>query len=129
MPKNFKILPLTSFDGKSDPQEHIIFVNNQMAIIGASGSLKYKLMAETFNDVALRWYTSIPRDPILGYLDLACKWFNTLRLANTERYQPLVSSMYVEDRVNLSGSIWHDLMRRPSRCLTKSRNVRWGFPK
>lgn len=34
--KNFKPPPLTSFDGKSDPRENIIFINSQMAIVRAS---------------------------------------------------------------------------------------------
>lgn len=59
VPENFKSTPLPSFDGKSDPQEHIISLNNQMSIVGAFNSLKCKLMMGTFKDVALRWYMSL----------------------------------------------------------------------
>src|ERR1044072_6332856 len=34
VPENFKPAVLASYDGKSDPQEHIVSVNNTMALIG-----------------------------------------------------------------------------------------------
>lgn len=46
-PENFKPPSLLSFNGKMDPQEHIIDINNQMAIVGALDSLKCKNMVET----------------------------------------------------------------------------------
>ena len=67
VPENFKPPSLTSYDGKTDPQEHIIAVSNQMAIVAPSDSLKCKLMAGTFKDVALRWYMSLPRLSITSY--------------------------------------------------------------
>lgn len=73
VPENFKPLPLASFDGKSDPQEHIITINKQMAIMGASYSLKCKLMVGTFKGGALRWYMSLPRYLIASYEDLIKK--------------------------------------------------------
>lgn len=51
--ENFKPPPLPSFDGQSNPQEHIISLNNLMSIVGAFDSLECKLMAGTFKDVAL----------------------------------------------------------------------------
>lgn len=68
--ENFKPPLLPSFDGKSDPHEHIISINNQMAIVSASDSLKCKFMAGTFKDVALRSYMSLPRFSIIDYQDL-----------------------------------------------------------
>lgn len=73
VPENFKPLALSSFDGKSGPQEHIISINTQMAIVGASDSLKCKFMVGTFKDVALRGYMSLPRLLIIGYQGLAKK--------------------------------------------------------
>ena len=73
VPKNFKPPSLVSYDGKTDPQEHVIAVNNQMAIVTPSDSLKCKLIAGTFKDVALRWYMSLPRFSITSYQDLTKK--------------------------------------------------------
>ena len=71
--ENFKLLSLTSFDGKTDPLEHIISINNQMAIIGPSDSLKCKLVVGTFKDMALRWYMSLPRLVVVIYQELTKK--------------------------------------------------------
>lgn len=73
MPENLKPPHLPSFDGKIDPQEHIIVVNNQKAIIGASNSPKCKLMVGTFKNVALHWNLNFTRTSVLRYSDLAKK--------------------------------------------------------
>lgn len=44
-----------------------------MLIVGASDSLKCKLMAGTFKDVTLRWYMSLPRISITDYQYLTRK--------------------------------------------------------
>lgn len=36
VPKGLKPLPLSKFDGRSDPYEHTAFINTQMAIIGGT---------------------------------------------------------------------------------------------
>jgi len=47
VPENFKPLHLSSFDGKSDPMEHVTAFNTCMAVVGAPDSLKCKLLAGT----------------------------------------------------------------------------------
>ncbi|MCI36607.1 hypothetical protein A2U01_0057830, partial [Trifolium medium] len=54
VPEGFKIPHLPTFDGKTDPLEHLMVVGIQIAIIGASEHLKCKLLSGTFKDVALR---------------------------------------------------------------------------
>ena len=44
-----------------------------MPIVGASDSLKYKLIVGTFKDVALRWYMSLPRLSVISNQDLTKK--------------------------------------------------------
>ncbi|MCI18391.1 hypothetical protein A2U01_0039545, partial [Trifolium medium] len=54
VPDNFKTPHLPTFDGKSDPSEHLMAVGTQTAIIGAAEHLKCKLLSGTFKDAALR---------------------------------------------------------------------------
>ncbi|XP_058750890.1 uncharacterized protein LOC131623912 [Vicia villosa] len=61
------------YDGKSDPQEHVIAINNQMEVIAPTESLKCNLMAGTWKDVALRWYMILPQQSISSYQDLTKK--------------------------------------------------------
>ncbi|MCI53140.1 hypothetical protein A2U01_0074386, partial [Trifolium medium] len=45
VPENFKIPSMPSFDGKTDPLEHLMAFGTQMALIGAEEPLKCKLMS------------------------------------------------------------------------------------
>ncbi|WJX38753.1 hypothetical protein P8452_26381 [Trifolium repens] len=69
VPPNFKIPQLPSFDGKSDPLEHLMAVGTQTTILGAEEHLKCKLLPSTFKDAALRWYMNLPKNSITGYQD------------------------------------------------------------
>ncbi|MCH83750.1 hypothetical protein A2U01_0004576, partial [Trifolium medium] len=54
VPDNFKAPHLPTFEGKSDPSEHLMAVGTQTAIIGAAEHLKCKILSGTFKDAALR---------------------------------------------------------------------------
>ncbi|MCI40553.1 hypothetical protein A2U01_0061786, partial [Trifolium medium] len=54
VPPNFKIHHLPTFDGKTDPLEHLMAVGTQTSIIGAEEHLKCTLLSGTFKDFALR---------------------------------------------------------------------------
>ncbi|WJX88497.1 hypothetical protein P8452_70580 [Trifolium repens] len=69
VPPNFKIPQLPSFDGKSDPLEHLMAVGTQTAILGAEEHLKCKLLSSTFKDAVVRWYMNLPKNSITGYQD------------------------------------------------------------
>jgi len=73
IPDNFKPPHLATFDGRGDPMEYVTALNNRMAVVGAADSLKCKLLAETFTDVALRWYINLPRFSIISYHDMIRK--------------------------------------------------------
>lgn len=73
VPNSFKPPLLATFDGKSDPYEHIITINTQMTTIEATNSLKYKLMVDTLKDVVLHWYMSLLRFFITNYHNLYMK--------------------------------------------------------
>lgn len=128
--ENFKPPPLSSFDGKSDPRVHIISINNQMAIVGASDSLKCKLMMRMFKDVALCWYMSLPRLSITGYQDLTRKMVQHFS-ANKHRkvtYHQLVQRppRILRIPLRIYGAVqWRDYKSLPS----KSINVRGNLPK
>jgi len=61
VPENIKSSHFSSFDGKSDPMEHVTVFNTRMAVVSTPDSLKCKLLVGTFSDAALRWYMDLPR--------------------------------------------------------------------
>ena len=72
VPENFKPPHLSTFDGRGDPMEHVTAFNTHMAV-GASDSLKCKLLAGTFYDAALQWYISLLRFSIVSYQNIIWK--------------------------------------------------------
>lgn len=74
--KNFKSLLLVSFNGKTNPWEHIIAINNLMEIVGSYDSLKCKLITGTFKEGALRWFMSLPDAQSSTTKIKLRKWYN-----------------------------------------------------
>ncbi|PNX87791.1 hypothetical protein L195_g043887, partial [Trifolium pratense] len=72
----FKAPHLPSFDGKTDPVEHLMAVGSQTAIVNAPEHLKCKLLSGTFKDAALRWYMNLPRNSIESYADFHKKFIH-----------------------------------------------------
>lgn len=71
--EGFKSASLSSYDGKSDPIEHVTSFNTRMAVLMAPDSLKCKLLVGTLTDATLRWYKNQPRFSIINYLDITKK--------------------------------------------------------
>ncbi|GAU40790.1 hypothetical protein TSUD_348870 [Trifolium subterraneum] len=74
VPDNFKSPHLPTFDGKTDPVEHLMAVGTQTAIIGAPQHLRCKLLSGTLKDAALRWYMNLPNNSIESYADFHKKF-------------------------------------------------------
>ena len=74
VPENFKTPHLPTFDGKTDPTEHLMAVGTQTAIIGAAEHLKCKLLSGTLKEAALRWYMNLPKNSIENWLDFQRKF-------------------------------------------------------
>ncbi|KAK2368694.1 hypothetical protein QL285_081871 [Trifolium repens] len=74
VPENFKTPHLPTFDGKTDPSEHLMAVGTQTAIIGAADHLKCKLLSGTLKEAALRWYMNLPKNSIESWLDFQRKF-------------------------------------------------------
>lgn len=64
---------LEKFDERTTSYEHVTSINTQTTIIGASDSLKCKLLSDTYVDAAQRWYMGLPRSSITNYQELARK--------------------------------------------------------
>lgn len=77
-----------------------------MAIVGASGSLKCKLMPCTFKEGALRWYMSLPRFSVVSYQDLTKEMVQHFSTINHRKVLTTRSClMYDRDTQNPSEGI------------------------
>lgn len=70
--EGFKSPSLSSYDGKSDPVEHVTSFNTRMVVLMAM------LMAGTLFDVALCWYMNQPRFSIINYPNMTKKLIHQL---------------------------------------------------
>ncbi|GAU46450.1 hypothetical protein TSUD_402170 [Trifolium subterraneum] len=92
VPANFKIPQLPTFEGKTDPLEHLMAVGTQTPIIGAEEHLKCKLLSSTFKDVALRWYMNLPRNSIASYTDFHKKFIH--QFTGSKHVQVTATSLF-----------------------------------
>ncbi|GAU51795.1 hypothetical protein TSUD_415790, partial [Trifolium subterraneum] len=92
VPANFKIPQLPTFEGKTDPLEHLMAVGTQTAIIGAEEHLKCKLLSSTLKDAALRWYMNLPKNSIAGYTDFHKKFIH--QFAGSKHVQVTATSLF-----------------------------------
>ncbi|KAK2425774.1 hypothetical protein QL285_024518 [Trifolium repens] len=86
VPPNFKIPQLPSFDGKTDPLEHLMVVGTQTAILGAEE------LSSTFKDAALRWYMNLPKNSITGYQDFHRKLIH--QFSGSKHIQVTATNMF-----------------------------------
>jgi hypothetical protein len=89
---NFKIPQLPSFDGKTDPLEHLMAVRTQTSIIDAEEHLKCKLLSSTFKDATLRCYMNLPNNSIASYADFHRKF--THQFAGSKHVQVTATNMF-----------------------------------
>ncbi|GAU51688.1 hypothetical protein TSUD_415030, partial [Trifolium subterraneum] len=92
VPTNFKIPQLPTFEGKTDPLEHLMDVGTQTAIRGAEEHLKCILLSSTFKDAALRWYMNLPRNSIVSYTDFHKKFIH--QFASSKHVQVTATSLF-----------------------------------
>ncbi|KAK2450503.1 hypothetical protein QL285_009616 [Trifolium repens] len=92
VPANFKIPKLPSFDGKTDPLEHLMVVGTQTSIIGAEEHLKCKLLSSTFKDAAHRWYMNLPNNSVTGYADFHRKFVH--QFTRSKHIQVTATNMF-----------------------------------
>ncbi|GAU19014.1 hypothetical protein TSUD_193520 [Trifolium subterraneum] len=83
VPANFKIPQLPTFEGKTDPLEHLMAVGTQTAIIGAEEHLK---------DAALRWYMNLPKNSIASYTDFHKKFIH--QFAGSKHVEVTATSLF-----------------------------------
>ncbi|GAU10882.1 hypothetical protein TSUD_425680, partial [Trifolium subterraneum] len=81
-----------TFEGKTDPLEHLMAVGTQTAIIGAEEHLKCKLLSSTLKDAALRWYMNLPKNSIASYTDFHKKFIH--QFAGSKHVQVTATSLF-----------------------------------
>ncbi|GAU41187.1 hypothetical protein TSUD_89830 [Trifolium subterraneum] len=117
VPDNFKSPHLPTFDGKTDPVEHLMTVGTQTAIIGAPEHLRCKLLSGTLKDAALRWYMNLPNNSIESYADFHKKFIH--QFSGTKHVKVTATSLFTI-RLNYAETLREYLTRFSEATITVS---------
>ncbi|GAU30655.1 hypothetical protein TSUD_31270 [Trifolium subterraneum] len=117
VPDNFKSPHLPTFDGKTDPVEHLMAVGTQTAIIGAPEHLRCKLLSGTLKDAALRRYMNLPNNSIESYVDFHKKFIH--QLSGTKHVKVTTTSLFTI-RQNYAETLREYLARFSEATITVS---------
>ncbi|GAU38581.1 hypothetical protein TSUD_322580 [Trifolium subterraneum] len=117
VPDNFKSPHLPTFDGKTDPVEHLMAVGTQTAIIGALEHLRWKLLSGTLKDAALRWYMNLPNNSIESHADFHKKFIQ--QFSGTKHIKVTATSLF-KIRQNYAETLREYLTRFNEATITVS---------
>ena len=70
MPSRFTQLPFNSYDGKTDPVEHVSHYIHMMSLHTHNDALMYEVFPSSLEPTALRWFNGLQKDSIHSFTEL-----------------------------------------------------------
>ena len=70
MPRRFTRPPFNSYDGKTDPIEHVSHYIQMMSLHTRNDTLMYKVFPLSLEPTALRWFNGLQKGSIHGFAEL-----------------------------------------------------------
>ena len=64
LPHGFKMPQIPSYEGKTDPRDHLDAFNDQMDLIQVNDLSKYRCFVVTLTQVAKKWFNKLPANLI-----------------------------------------------------------------
>nr|XP_017250644.1 PREDICTED: uncharacterized protein LOC108221266 [Daucus carota subsp. sativus] len=96
MPKRFAVPAMKTYDGTTDPQEHVAQYKQRMFTVSITKELREPCMCKGFGSTltgpALQWYVSLPNGSIETFADLVDA-FN-LQFASSRVFEKTTSDLY-----------------------------------
>nr|GME05145.1 uncharacterized protein LOC109158413 [Ipomoea batatas] len=69
--KDFKFPSMPTYDGSSDPSDHLMGFQAKMLIVGAKDPMYCRVFVSTLEGIARDWFISLPRGSVSTFEDLA----------------------------------------------------------
>ncbi|XP_057444237.1 uncharacterized protein LOC130736418 [Lotus japonicus] len=74
IPDNMKNLVLETYNGKTDPKDHLLYFNTKKVISAASDAVKCRMFPSTFKGTAMAWFKTLPRGSITNFRYFSSKF-------------------------------------------------------
>ncbi|XP_057425616.1 uncharacterized protein LOC130718980 [Lotus japonicus] len=69
-----KNIVLETYNGKTDPKDHLLYFNTKMVISSASDAVKCRMFPSTLKGTSMAWFTTLPRGSITNFRDFSSKF-------------------------------------------------------
>ncbi|XP_057437999.1 uncharacterized protein LOC130730105 [Lotus japonicus] len=87
-----KNIVLETYNGKSDPKEHMLYFNTKMVITAASDAVKCRMFPATFKGTTMAWFTTLPRGSITNFRDFSSKFL--VQFSTSKTKQVTIEDLY-----------------------------------
>ncbi|XP_057418563.1 uncharacterized protein LOC130712762 [Lotus japonicus] len=77
-------LVLEAYDGRTDPQDHLLRFDVKMAISAVSDAVKCRMLSSTFRGAAMTWFMARPQGSIKKFRDFASKFLSQFSAGEVE---------------------------------------------
>ncbi|XP_057432246.1 uncharacterized protein LOC130725001 [Lotus japonicus] len=84
IPDGMTSLVLKTYDGRTNPQDHLLRFNVKMAICAVSNAVKCRILPSTFRGVAMTWFMALPQGSIKKFRDFASKFLGQFSAGEVE---------------------------------------------
>ncbi|XP_015959937.1 uncharacterized protein LOC107483831 [Arachis duranensis] len=102
VPKDFKALDMTPYDGTADPSHHLSNFRSRMYLTDASDASRCKTFPTTLTKMAIKWFDSLPVRPITSLDNLTKKFLARFSIQNDKtKHAPSLLGIKQGDRKSL----------------------------
>ncbi|XP_057426057.1 uncharacterized protein LOC130719446 [Lotus japonicus] len=84
IPDGMTSLVLETYDGRTNPQDHLLRFNVKMAISAVSDAVKCRMLSSTFRGATMTWFMALPQGSIKKFRDFASKFLGQFSAGKVE---------------------------------------------
>src|ERR1044072_7628163 len=85
IPDNHNTLKMDTYDGTTDPVDHLASFNTKMLVYRVNDQLKCKLFSPTLKKAANAWFGSLPPRTIVNFQDFSARFISQFSVKQAEK--------------------------------------------
>ncbi|XP_057418846.1 uncharacterized protein LOC130713061 [Lotus japonicus] len=84
VPDDMRSLKLATYNGQTDPKDHLLYFNVKMATGASSDAVKCRMFPSTFKSAVTAWFKALPRGSIAKFRDLSSQFLTQFSASKIE---------------------------------------------